>query len=212
MAGTDHDFAALLARARSGEQAAQGELLEPLREFLRMLAARQFDARLSGRIDTSDIVHETYITALESLEQFRGSQRPEFLAWLRTVHEHVVQNLAREHIVTQKRSVRREQPLTAGDLPQLHALIESTPSGNLLQAEAILQLIQALDKLPADQRTAIRLRYFENWTVERIGNHMQRSLPAIAGLLKRGLKSLRVRLSPTSVDSTSPTGTEESRS
>lgn len=191
------EFTALLARARAGDRDAQGELLEPLREFLRMLAVRQLDARLNGRIDASDIVHETYITALASLEQFRGSQRPEFLAWLRTVHEHVVQNLARQHILTKKRSTNRERQFTESHL-QLAALIESTPSGNLMRAELILNLLRLLDRLPSDQRAAIRLRYFEAKSLEAIAAEMQRSLQSVAGLLKRGLQALRSQLNPNS--------------
>lgn len=205
------EFAALLARAQAGDRQAQGELLEPLRGFLRMLAIRQLDARLSGRIDASDIVHETYLTALASLEQFRGSQRPEFLAWLRTVHEHVVQNLAREHIVTKKRSINRERHLTDSQFPQLAALIESTPSGHMMQAEVILQLIHLLDTLPGDQREAIRLRYFEARSLDAIANQMQRSLPSVAGLLKRGLQSLRNQLCPPNGDSSDTTPGEELR-
>jgi RNA polymerase sigma-70 factor (ECF subfamily) len=195
------EFAALLSRARSGDRHAQGQLLEPLREFLRMLAVRQLDARLNGRIDASDIVHETYVTALGSLDQFRGTHRPEFLAWLRTVHEHVVQNLAREHIVTKKRSINRERQFTDSHL-QLAALIDSTPSGNLMRAELILNLLRLLDRLPSDQRDAIRLRYFESKSIESIAAEMQRSLSSVAGLLKRGLQALRSQLLPSPAEPT----------
>jgi RNA polymerase sigma-70 factor (ECF subfamily) len=205
------EFSSLLARAKSGDRAAQGELLEPLREFLRMLAVRQRDARLNGRIDASDIVHETYVTALESLEQFRGSQRPEFLAWLRTVHEHVVQNLVREHIVTKKRSTNREQQLSDSQLPRLAALIDSTPSGNLMRAELILNLLRMLEQLPSDQREAIRLRYFESRSLECIANQMQKSLPAVAGLLKRGLRSLRNQVPATTGDAAATNADGEER-
>jgi RNA polymerase sigma-70 factor (ECF subfamily) len=210
-ASDSQDFSELVARAQSGDRQAQGELLEPLRGFLRMLAIRQLDARLSGRIDASDIVHETYITALASLEQFRGSERPQFLAWLRTVHEHVVQNLAREHIVAQKRSVTRQRPITDSQFPQLAALIESTPSGQLMQAELILQLIHALDKLPSDQREAIRLRFFEGRTRESIAEEMQRSVQSVAGLLKRGIFALRNQICPPNGDSSVTSPDEEPR-
>ncbi|WP_425617143.1 sigma-70 family RNA polymerase sigma factor [Anatilimnocola sp. NA78] len=211
-ANDSSDFAALLARAQTGDREAKGELLEPLRDFLHMLAVRQSDARLSGRIDASDIVHETYVRALSSLEQFRGSQRPEFLAWLRTVHEHVVQNLAREHILAQKRSTNRERQFTDSNGPQLAAISGSTPSGNLMQAEIILHLIHALDSLPSDQREAIRLRYFESQSLDNIALQMERSHPSVAGLLKRGLQSLRGHFLPSATDSSvMPPAAEEPR-
>lgn len=212
-ANCSQEFTDLLSRAQAGDRDAQGQLLEPLRDFLRMLAVRQLDARLNGRIDASDIVHETYITALGSLEQFRGSQRPEFLAWLRTVHEHVVQNLARKHITTRKRTVIRERPICDSQFPQLAALSESTPSGNLMRAELILNLLRMLDQLPSDQREAIRLRYFESKSLESISAQMQRSESSVAGLLKRGLQSLRSRLNPSTTESSvSKPDVEELRS
>jgi RNA polymerase sigma factor (sigma-70 family) len=51
-------------------------------------------------------------------------------------------------------------------------------------------LEQALEQLPADQQRAVRLRYFENRSLAEIAQQMGRSLPAAAGLLKRGLQGL----------------------
>lgn len=191
-------FQELLKRAQTGDRDAQGELLEPHRGFLEQLAVRQTDARLKGRVDVADIVHETYLTALRSLHQFRGSTRPQFIGWLRAVHEHVVQNLIREHIVTQMRSVNCERPLAEQPATSWALLTDSTPSRNLMQAEVIMQLIHALDTLPVDQREAIRLRYFEQWKLDAIATHMQRSHDSVAGLLKRGLQALREQLIPDS--------------
>ena len=48
-----------------------------------------------------------------------------------------------------------------------------------------------LGKLPQDQREALRLRYLEGKTLLEIAERLDRSEMAVAGLLKRGLRSLR---------------------
>jgi RNA polymerase sigma-70 factor (ECF subfamily) len=57
-----------------------------------------------------------------------------------------------------------------------------------------LEVARAIEQLPDQQRDAIMLRYFQKTTLEEIANHMQKSKPAVAGLLKRGLATLRERL------------------
>ncbi len=48
--------------------------------------------------------------------------------------------------------------------------------------------------LPAAQKEALRLRFYENLSVADIVEQMGRSETAIAGLLKRGLSSLRTMM------------------
>jgi RNA polymerase sigma-70 factor (ECF subfamily) len=188
------DFDVLLARAREGDARAQGQILDQFEDFLRRMAAREMDSRLHRRIDVSDIVQDTYVNALKDFAKFRGDQRDGFQAWLSTVHERVVQNLARRHIHTQSRSVKREDHGELSDMPRIAGASDSTPSAKVCGAEQVIKLVLALDGLPEDQCQAVRLRYCEDWALERIAKEMQRSPSAVAGLLKRGLKALRGRL------------------
>ena len=48
-----------------------------------------------------------------------------------------------------------------------------------------------LASLPAAQREAVRLRYYEELSIAVIVERMGRSETAVAGLLKRGLSGLR---------------------
>jgi RNA polymerase sigma-70 factor (subfamily 1) len=150
--------------------------------------------RETGRIDASDIVQLTYVTALQSFSQFTGSRQGEFCAWLYTVHDRVVQRVARDHVRTQKRSVQREERKTDSHLGQLGVIVDSTASQKVVHQESLVKLTLSMDALPEDQREAVRLRYCEGWPLERIAREMNRTMPSVAGLLKRGLKTLRARL------------------
>jgi len=51
-----------------------------------------------------------------------------------------------------------------------------------------------LERLTDDQREGVRLRYLEGQSLAEIAERMQRSEEAVAGLIKRGLKTLRKHL------------------
>jgi RNA polymerase sigma-70 factor (ECF subfamily) len=59
----------------------------------------------------------------------------------------------------------------------------------------LLRLADVLAELPEAQREAIVLHHFEQRTVDEIGRQLDRSATAVAGLIKRGLRTLRLRLS-----------------
>jgi RNA polymerase sigma-70 factor (ECF subfamily) len=60
--------------------------------------------------------------------------------------------------------------------------------------EQAVVLTLALEELPADQREAVRLRHLEGLPLAEIADRLGRSEDAVAGLLKRGMRTLRERL------------------
>ena len=186
------DYDELLALAKQGDQLALGQLLELHRAYLKVLAERQLDRRLEVRIDASDLIQQTCLSAFASFAQFAGQSEGEFAAWIQTVHEHTIQNAVRDHVSAQKRSVKREesQPgyesMAAGNLAR-----GSSPSRRLMLGESAVRLAAALQTLPDDQREAVRLRYLEDWSLAQIAERMERTKYSVAGLVKRGLVALR---------------------
>jgi RNA polymerase sigma-70 factor (ECF subfamily) len=71
---------------------------------------------------------------------------------------------------------------------------DSSPSQRVLWEERMLELAEALARLPEDQRTALELRYLEGLSVAEICGRMGRGTSSVANLLYRGLKALRERL------------------
>jgi RNA polymerase sigma-70 factor (ECF subfamily) len=72
---------------------------------------------------------------------------------------------------------------------------QSSPSHRAIRAEAAIKLARALRQLPEDQREAVRLRHLEGWSLSELAEHFGRSQFAVAGLVKRGLQTLRTVMS-----------------
>ena len=179
----------LVFRARSGDTAAAGLLLEKYRPYLRILAQRLLDQNLAARLDASDLVQQTCLSVLGRLPQFDGRDEGQFIAWLKSIHEHNIQDAIRDHLKTAKRAAGRE---VAVDAEQLAAQLRaSSPSQRVLVGESAARLAAALQDLPEDQREAVRLRYLEGRSLAEIAERMNRTVVAAAGLVKRGLIQLR---------------------
>lgn len=189
MQATPTIVADLVCRARAGDAAAAGELLEKYRPYLRILAQRLLDQNLAARLDASDLVQQTCLSVLGRLPQFDGGNEGQFIAWLRAIHEHNILDAIRDHLKTAKRAAGREIALDAEQLAaQLRA---SSPSQRVLVGESAARLAAALQDLPGDQREAVRLRYLEGRSLAEIAKRTSRSVVAAAGLVKRGLIQLR---------------------
>jgi RNA polymerase sigma-70 factor (ECF subfamily) len=176
-----------------------GPTLERFRAYLRLLARMQMDPRLQGKLDPSDLVQQTLLQALRALDRFQQRSDAELAAWLRQILAHNLANAARE-LGRAKRDVARERSLEAA-LEQSSARLEgwliaeqSSPSQQAERKEQVLRLAEALGSLPEAQREALTRRYLQDWSLDAIGRHLGRSPAAVAGLIKRGLKQLRLLL------------------
>ena len=185
----------LLARARGGDGAARGRLLDLYRNYLRLLARTQIDAELRVRLDPSDLVQETLLEAHRDFERFTGATEGELLAWLRRI---LVRNLVDEakRFKARKRGAGRQQSLeelldrSSQAFEQMLAAGTSTPSAQAARREQAVILADALARLPADYREVIILRNLEQLPFEEIGHRLGRSSGAARMLCARALEKL----------------------
>ncbi len=175
---------------------AAGPQVERFREYLCLLARAHLPPRHPSRIEASDIVQETLLEACKQRGQFRGQSDGELAAWLKQM---LIHNLAdalrgRERA---KRDVRREQSIEAAIEDSFCrtdgwlAAHDPSPSEQAIRIEQLLQLAEALARLPEEQRDAVVLHHLQGWPLAQIAAHLARSEASIAGLLRRGLKKLR---------------------
>jgi len=177
----------------------EGLALERFRSYLLVLAQQQLGGRLRAKLSASDLVQQTLLDAHRRRDQFRGDGSAQMAAWLRRVLACNIADALRA-LGCDKRDVARERSLEA-TLDESSARLEawlaaeqSSPSAQAVRKERLLRLADGLAALPEAQREAIVLHYWQGKSVAVVAAELGRTLAAVAGLLQRGLKTLRALL------------------
>ncbi len=194
----------LLARARRGEGACLGQLLERYWGYLSLLARLQISRRLQGKVDPADLVQETFLEAHRHFPGFRGTAEGEFVAWLRGILGGVVSHVVRHYLGTKRRDARLERELAA-ELDQSSRLLDrglmavgSTPSEKAARCEEALRLAVTLEGLPDDYREVLILHHIEGLSLPEVAQRLGRSRDSVRNLWLRALGRLRGSLGGTS--------------
>ncbi len=167
--------------------------------YLRMLARTHARRAYQAKVGQSDMVQQVMMQAVQGLDGFRGQTEVEFRGWLRQILAHHLCHLDRD-MHRDKRDVRREQSMEqrlAQSSMRLEGLLAGdspTPSQNVMVGEHVIRLAEAVDRLPAAQAEAIRLHYLEGLKLAEVAEVMDKTTGAIAGLMHRGMKTLREEL------------------
>jgi RNA polymerase sigma-70 factor (ECF subfamily) len=187
----------LLARARAGDPAVFGLLLERYRAYLTLLARVEIGRHLRSKLDASDLVQETFLEAHRHFDRFAGVELAQLTFWLRQILMRTLAMQIRRYLGTQARDVRLERQL-ADSLDRSSAGLEaglaasiSSPSEHASRSEQSVLLAQAIERLPEDYRDVIVLRHVEGLTFPEVATRMQRSLDSVEKLWLRGLARLR---------------------
>ena len=190
----------LFTSAQAGSISCLGRLLTLYSNYLKLLIAAQLDDRLRVRVSPSDIVQETFFEAHRDFAQFRGQTPGEFVAWLRRILVNNILRVVEQHLLAEKRDVRREISLEqiGKRLEQSTARLESllaqpgdSPSGHAQRNEQEIILADALAELPKDYQQVILLRHIEGLPFEQVSQRMGRSNGAVRMLWLRALERLR---------------------
>ena len=197
------DITELFTSACAGSNPCLGRLLTLYSNYLKLLVTAQMDERLRGRVSPSDIVQESFFEAHRDFNQFRGKSPGEFVVWLRRIVVNNILRVVEQHVLAEKRDVRREISLeeigrrleqSTVRLETLLAVEDDSPSGCAVQREDEIRLADTLAMLPADYREVIVLRHIEGLSFDEVGERMARSAGAVRMLWLRALKQLREQL------------------
>jgi RNA polymerase sigma-70 factor (ECF subfamily) len=187
----DNPGKSVRAAAQSDERS-----MERYRQYMRMLARIHLGPRLQAKLDASDIVQQAILNAHQARAQFRGTSEAEKLAWLRAILANVLAAASRgfetaARDVGRERSLEAELERSSARLERMLTADQTSPSQGAVRAEELLRLAAALGELPTDQRRAVELHHLQGLAIVDVAAQMQRTRPAVVGLLFRGLRRLR---------------------
>jgi RNA polymerase sigma-70 factor (ECF subfamily) len=139
--------------------------------------------------EAADATQEVFLSAFRSIRRFR--QDAKFSTWL--------YRIAVNNCITR---VRRRPPGVSYSLDDGEAggaMRDRLPSADsqerdLLDEEARTRVRRALAYIPAEQRTVVELKYFQELTFEEIADVLETPLSTVTSRLYSGLELLKARL------------------
>lgn len=189
----------LLRRVARGDQAALQRLLVQLHDHLRMVVTRHLDAAARRRFDPDDMLQDAYISVFRSAAEARFQTAAQFTRWVEAVVINTTLSRVRDQH-RRKRDVAREtRPERAAGSSYL-TLVEQlsaglpTPSRQVARDEATAAVLSSLARLTEEQRSVIRLRFFDGLPVAKVARDLGKQENAVHALTYRALRALREHL------------------
>ena len=140
-----------------------------------------------------DVAQDAFLKAYRALEKFRGESA--FYTWL----YRIAINTAKNHLVAMGRRPPGED-IDAGEAEQYEGapgLKEyATPEHLLLKDEIQHTIVEAIEALPEDLRTAITLRELEGMSYEEIAQTMECPIGTVRSRIFRARDAIDTRLNP----------------
>ena len=144
--------------------------------------------------DALDVTQDAFIKAYRALPNFRGESA--FYTWL----YRIAINTAKNYLVA---ASRRPNDVDMGsnedgeqfEIEEMQATLE-TPERLLLTEEIRLTVIDAIEKLPEDLRTAIMLREVDGLSYEEIATAMDCPIGTVRSRIFRAREAIDLRLKP----------------
>jgi RNA polymerase sigma-70 factor (ECF subfamily) len=193
----ESDQRELETRIRRGEPGAIGEYLQQHRHELLAFIQRRLGADLRSRVEPEDILQELSVIALSRAADL-ADERRELFGWMCQLAEQRIVDAHRRLFEAQKRTANREVSLGApapaargNSFEELLSASLTTASAAFSRNEKQLRVLQALEQLTEEARTAIRLRYVDGKPTQEIAEQMGKSDMAIRALLSRSIGRLQ---------------------
>jgi RNA polymerase sigma-70 factor (ECF subfamily) len=176
----------LVAAARRGDRRAFEELVDRHKQKAYHIA---FDfAR--DREDAKDLSQEAFLKAFTNLKRFDG--RSSFYTWF----YRILVNLCLDHKRRQRRAPAEtfDEAVESEVEPTHQAEKPRSPDQQVWAKQFSLRIGQALDELPARQRTAFVLKNHQGLSIKEIAELMETAEGTVKVHLHRAVMALRERL------------------
>lgn len=184
----DPDIQLMLAFQKGEKSAFEALLRKHYRNVL------NFCYRFLGRRDSAeDITHEVFLKAYQSAAGYQPRAR--FRTWLYTIARNLCFNELRRKARQMSafgEAGNRDTEHPANPMPE-DAL---TPEDRVLRKERMAAIRAAIAELPENQRMAVILRRYDDFSYEEIAAALDTSEKAVKSLLSRAKEHLRKKLAP----------------
>jgi RNA polymerase sigma-70 factor (ECF subfamily) len=147
---------------------------------------------LGDRTKSQDLSQEVFLRVWQAARDYKPKAK--FTTWL----YHIAANLCLNELKASRRKkwLRFFQTDTDEQRAGENDLFDSSPSPEdlLLSRERSLQITNALQSLPANQRMALILKRYDDLSYEEIGRILNCSVSAIESILVRAKRNLQEKL------------------
>src|SRR6266508_3969421 len=184
----------LVQRAQAGDRDALSALVQSQQTYVYSIAM----SLMHNPADAADMTQEAFVRLLRSLGTYRGETK--FTTWL----YRLVPNICRDGLRRRGRPVESlDEPAStqAGDDAQTagERLADSDrwthPEQEIELRETATEVRAAMTRLPAPQRLALTLHYFQEMRYEDIADTMGLPLNTVKSHIRRGKERLALLLS-----------------
>jgi RNA polymerase sigma-70 factor, ECF subfamily len=182
------DEALLVSRARDGDAAAFGQLVETYEKRVFNLAYRM----CGNREDAADLAQEALVRAYKAMKRFR--EQAQFSTWL----YRIVVNVCLDHQRSRLRhpTVSLDEPVSGedGDIPRQIEANVLDPSAEYERTETQEAVHRAIGQLNEEHRAVVVLRDIQGLAYEEIAESLGVALGTVKSRLNRARMALRDEL------------------
>lgn len=157
----------------------------------------RMSAALKARHSPEDILQEALLHAWRDRHSHEWHGQKVFRNWLLTIIDHRIRDLAVRESAQKRGGDRVETPFSSlrppgglaadsSDTAALPGMASTTPSRIAIYNETAAAMRAALRALPEEQREIVRLRLFEQLSVEEIAERLQLGPSAVRHRFRKG--------------------------
>jgi len=152
---------------------------------------RRMGSALRRSVTADDILQETLLHAWRDRASFVWQGLRSFRSWLLTIIDHRISHAAQRQAATKRQGEARAVPMDGDDSAAMPSAADfpagSTTPGRLAMYREHAEMMKtALEELPEEFREIVRLRYFEQRTLDDIAEQLGLGKAAVRHRFRKG--------------------------
>ncbi|MFI5459936.1 MAG: RNA polymerase sigma factor [Isosphaerales bacterium] len=166
--------------------------------YLRALVAMDLNipAHLRAKFDSADLIQDALLRVHRNAGALVGRSPKQRQAYLRKALASSITDWIRHfdtqvHRAARERSIEQSLDDSSARLGQVLVATQTSPSQKAVKGEELGRLADALKALTDRQGEAVTLHHLQGLTLEETAERMCTTEDSVAGLLRRGLETLR---------------------